>query len=96
MVTAVKRPAGETRGKVAAGPHAGQCHRASPRPYHIFGSRSLELEDLGGNWTRVTYSLEVDHGRVLSLVIRGPLVDLLRGMLLSTRAGELKRAIESG
>ena len=33
MVTAVKRPAGETRGKLAAGPGAGQCHRASPRPY---------------------------------------------------------------
>jgi hypothetical protein len=33
MVTAVKRPAGETRGKVAAGPTTGQCHRASPRPY---------------------------------------------------------------
>jgi len=55
-----------------------------------------ELEDLGGNRTRVTYSLEVDLGRVLSLVIRGPLVDLLRGMLVSARAGELKRAIESG
>ena len=36
MVTAVKRPAGETRGKVAAGPDAGQCHRASPRPYSDF------------------------------------------------------------
>jgi hypothetical protein len=35
MVTAVKRPAGETRGKVAAGPHAGQRHRASPRPYPV-------------------------------------------------------------
>src|SRR6267154_2479326 len=33
MVTAVKRPAGETRGKVAIGPNAGDCHRASPRPY---------------------------------------------------------------
>ena len=55
-----------------------------------------ELEDLGGNRTRATYSLEVDLGRVLSLVIRGPLVDLLRGMLVSARAGELKRAIESG
>src|SRR6185312_17266166 len=30
---AVKRPAGETRGKVAAGPDTGQCHRASSRPY---------------------------------------------------------------
>jgi ribosome-associated toxin RatA of RatAB toxin-antitoxin module len=55
-----------------------------------------ELEDLGGNRTRVTYSLEVDLGRMLSLVIRGPLVDLLRGMLVTARAGELKRAIESG
>src|SRR6516225_3247342 len=32
---AAKRPAGETRGKVAAGPHAGQRHRASPRPYPV-------------------------------------------------------------
>ena len=55
-----------------------------------------ELEDLGGNRTRATYSLEVDLGRMLSLVIRGPLVDLVRGMLVSARAGELKRAIESG
>jgi ribosome-associated toxin RatA of RatAB toxin-antitoxin module len=54
-----------------------------------------ELEDLGGNRTRVTYSLEVDLGRVLSLVIRGPMVDLLRGMLVNARAGELKRAVES-
>jgi hypothetical protein len=29
-------------------------------------------------------------------MIRGPLVDLLRGMFVSARAGELKRAIESG
>jgi hypothetical protein len=32
-VTAVKQPAGETRGKVAARPNARQRHRASPRPY---------------------------------------------------------------
>jgi len=55
-----------------------------------------ELEDLGGSRTRATYSVKVDLGRVLSLVIRGPLVDLLRGMFVSARAGELKRAIESG
>ena len=55
-----------------------------------------ELEDLGGNRTRATYSLEVDLGRVLSLVIRSPLVDLLRAMLVSARAGELKRAVGSG
>jgi carbon monoxide dehydrogenase subunit G len=57
---------------------------------------SWELEDLGGGRTRATYALEVDLGRMLSLVIRGPLVDLLRGMLVGARAGELKRAIESG
>ena len=33
MVTAVKRPAGESRGKVAAGPNTRNRHRASPRPY---------------------------------------------------------------
>jgi ribosome-associated toxin RatA of RatAB toxin-antitoxin module len=58
--------------------------------------RRWDLEDLGKSRTRATYSLEVDLGRMLSLVIRGPLVDLLRGMLVSARAGELKRAIESG
>jgi hypothetical protein len=55
-----------------------------------------ELRDLDGQRTRATYDLEVDLGRMLSLVIRGPLVDLLRGMLVNARAGELKRAIESG
>jgi ribosome-associated toxin RatA of RatAB toxin-antitoxin module len=55
-----------------------------------------ELEDLGGDRTRVTYWLEVDLGRVLGLVIRGPLADLLRGMMVDARAGELKRAVESG
>ena len=55
-----------------------------------------ELEDLGESRTRATYSLEVDLGRLLSLVIRGPLVDLVRSMLVSARAGELKRATESG
>jgi hypothetical protein len=55
-----------------------------------------ELEDLGGNRTRATYWLEVDLGRVLGLVIRGPLVDLLRDMMVGARAGELKQAVESG
>jgi hypothetical protein len=57
---------------------------------------SWTLEDLGGDRTRARYDLEVDLGRMLGLVIRGPLVDLLRGMLVSARAGELKRAMEGG
>ncbi len=53
-----------------------------------------DLEELDDGHTRATYWLEVDMGRMLSMVIRGPLVDLLRGMLVNARAGELKRAIE--
>jgi ribosome-associated toxin RatA of RatAB toxin-antitoxin module len=53
-----------------------------------------ELEDLGGDRTRATYRLEVELGRMLGMVIRGPLIDLLRDMLVGARAGELKKAIE--
>jgi carbon monoxide dehydrogenase subunit G len=56
---------------------------------------SWRLEDLGDGRTRATYSLDVDLGRVLGLVIRGPLVDLLRDMLAGARAGELKKRSES-
>jgi ribosome-associated toxin RatA of RatAB toxin-antitoxin module len=56
---------------------------------------SWTLEDLGGDRTRATYSLDVDLGRTLSLIIRGPLVDALRHMLVASRAGELKKEIES-
>ena len=57
---------------------------------------SWTLEDLGDGRTRATYALEVDMGRMLSMVIRGPLVDALRGMLVKARAGELKQALENG
>lgn len=53
-----------------------------------------DLEDLGGGRTRATYWIEADLGRVLGMLIRGPLVDLLRDMLAGARAGELKRTIE--
>src|SRR5437016_6376309 len=33
---------------------------------------SWTLEDLGGDRTRATYSLEADLGRMLGMVIRGP------------------------
>lgn len=57
---------------------------------------SWELEDLGGERTRATYALEVDLGRTLSLLVRGPIVDVIRHMLVGARAGELKKQIESG
>jgi carbon monoxide dehydrogenase subunit G len=56
---------------------------------------SWALQELGASRTKATYDLEVDLGRMLGLVIRGPLVDLLRGMLVNARAGELKKAIEA-
>jgi ribosome-associated toxin RatA of RatAB toxin-antitoxin module len=55
---------------------------------------SWQLEDLGNDRTRATYSLEVELGRMLGMVIRGPLVDALRGMLVNARAGELKKRAE--
>jgi carbon monoxide dehydrogenase subunit G len=57
---------------------------------------SWELEDLGDGRTRATYNLEVELGRMLGMVIRGPLVDVLRGQLVSARAGELKKRVEGG
>jgi carbon monoxide dehydrogenase subunit G len=54
---------------------------------------SWELEDLSGDRTRVTYNIEVDLGRI-GLLIRGPIVDVLRGQLAGARANELKKAIE--
>jgi ribosome-associated toxin RatA of RatAB toxin-antitoxin module len=57
---------------------------------------SWQLEDLGSDRTRATYWIEVDLGRVLGTLIRGPVVDVLRQVLAGARAGELKRAIESG
>ncbi len=56
---------------------------------------SWELEDLGDGRTAVTYSLEVDLGRVLGMVIRGPVVGVLRGQLIDTMPEKLKRFVES-
>jgi carbon monoxide dehydrogenase subunit G len=55
---------------------------------------SWQLEDIGNGRTRAIYSLDVDLGRMLGMVIRGPLVDVLRGMLINARASELKKAVE--
>jgi carbon monoxide dehydrogenase subunit G len=56
---------------------------------------SWELEDLGGDRTRATYSIEADLGRTLGMLVRGPIVDVLRQMLAGARANELKKAIEN-
>jgi ribosome-associated toxin RatA of RatAB toxin-antitoxin module len=56
---------------------------------------SWELEDLGDGTTKATYSMKVDLGRALSLVIRGPIVDVLRGQLVDSMPGKLKAYVEA-
>lgn len=55
-----------------------------------------ELDDLGDGRTRARYFTEVDLGRTLGMLIRGPVVGILRDQLAGARAGELKRAVEQG
>ncbi len=47
-----------------------------------------ELEDLGGNRTRVTYSVAVDPGSI-GLLARGPLERAARAILVNPRPKEL-------
>lgn len=53
------------------------------------------LEDLGGR-TRATYKLEGDPGRVLGMLVRGPVEGQIRKLLVEGRPGELKRRVEEG
>ena len=55
---------------------------------------SWELEDLGSGRTRATFTLDADPGRVLGLLIRGPVEAATRAMFVSGRPGELKRRVE--
>jgi carbon monoxide dehydrogenase subunit G len=55
---------------------------------------SWQLEDLGGGRTRATYTLDGDPGRVLGMLIRGPVEAAARAMLVNARPGELKARVE--
>jgi hypothetical protein len=55
-----------------------------------------ELEDLGNARTSATYRLDADLGRVLGLVIRGPVEAATRAIFVNGRPGELKRHVEGG
>ncbi len=52
------------------------------------------LEDLGDGTTRATYRLSVDLGRMLGMLVRSPLVDILRGQLVDSMPGKLKDHVE--
>ena len=55
-----------------------------------------DFEDLGDGRTRASYGLSVDPGRVLGMLIRGPVVDKVRDFLLGGAAEGLKRKAEAG
>ena len=55
-----------------------------------------ELEDLGDGRTKATYKLDSDPGRMLGMLIRGPVEAATRSMLVNARPGELKKRVESG
>jgi uncharacterized membrane protein len=55
-----------------------------------------ELEDLGDGRTKATYSLESDPGRVLGLLLRGPVEGQVKEFLTKDPTEGLKRAAESG
>ena len=55
---------------------------------------SWELAELPGGRTRATYNLDADPGRVLGLLIRGPVEAATRAIFVNGRPGELKRCVE--
>src|ERR1035437_3535466 len=55
---------------------------------------SWELEDLGSGRTRATFELDADPGRMLGMVIRGPVEAATRAIFVIGRPAELKRRAE--
>jgi polyketide cyclase/dehydrase/lipid transport protein len=62
-------------------------------------TKSLEgwwtLEDLGEGRTRASYGLTADPGRMLGMLLRGPIEGQVRNFLLGGAADGLKRQAES-
>ena len=54
-----------------------------------------DLEDLGEGRTRATYALEVDPGRMLGILLRGPVEGQVTNFLLGGAAEGLKQEAES-
>jgi hypothetical protein len=54
------------------------------------------LEELGDGRTKATYELDSYPGRVLGMLIRGPVEAATRSMLVNARPGELKQRVEGG
>ena len=54
-----------------------------------------DFEDLGNDRTRATYALEADPGRMLGMLLRGPMEGAVRDFLLGGAAEGLKEYAES-
>lgn len=57
---------------------------------------SWELTDLGGGRTRAVYRMEGDPGRMLGMLIRGPVEERLKEILVGGRPAELAARLEAG
>ena len=57
---------------------------------------SWSFEELDDRRTRAVYSLRVDPGRMLGMVVRGPVVDALRRHLIDSMPAKLKAEVEGG
>ncbi len=57
---------------------------------------SWTFEELAGDRTRATYALRTDPGRVLGLLLRGPVQGKVKELLTKSAAEGLKRQVEGG
>ena len=57
---------------------------------------SWQLEDLGDGRTKAIYALEADPGRILGLLLRGPVEGKVKEFLTKDAAEGLKKAAEGG
>jgi uncharacterized membrane protein len=55
---------------------------------------SWSFDDLGSGRTRATYALDADPGRMLGLLLRGPMEGVVRDFLLGNAAEGLKEKAE--
>lgn len=74
-------------------PHAMRWKRTGGDLSDLEGAWAFEA--LGDGRTRVRHTLELDPGRKLGLLARGPVVDRVRDRLVVQPAQGLKRAVEA-
>ena len=54
-----------------------------------------ELKDLGGDRTQATYALDIDPGRMLGMLLRGPILDQVKEFLTKGAAEGIKKHVEA-